>query len=218
MAHVHWPLFDLRVRTPRLELRYPDDAMLVELADLAAAGVHDPDRMPFSVPWTDVAPPLQQRYSLQHHWLMRAQWTAKDWHLPMVTVHDGEVVGSQAMLGKDFAVLRAVSTGSWLGLAHQGRGFGKEMRAAILHLAFAGLGAEVALSGAWHDNAASLGVSRSFGYEENGRMAVLRRDQRDHQVLLRLPREVWEKQRRDDIEIVGLDACLDLFGLAESGA
>ena len=42
------------------------------------------------------------------------------------------------------------------------------MRAAILHLVFAGLGARVAYSGAWHDNERSMRVSRSFGYEENG--------------------------------------------------
>ena len=35
MTHPYWPLFDLVVRTPRLELRPPDDSMLVELARCA---------------------------------------------------------------------------------------------------------------------------------------------------------------------------------------
>ena len=39
-----------------------------------------------------------------------------------------------------FAVHRTVDTGSWLGQAFQGRGFGKEMRAAVLGFAFDGLG------------------------------------------------------------------------------
>jgi hypothetical protein len=38
------------------------------------------------------------------------------------------------------------------------------MRAAILWLAFAGLGAEYAVSGAYLDNPASLGVSRRLGW------------------------------------------------------
>ncbi len=38
------------------------------------------------------------------------------------------------------------------------------MRAAVLHLAFAGLEAEYADSDAFTDNAASLGVSRKLGY------------------------------------------------------
>lgn len=38
MAHPHWPLFDVAVRTPRLELRYPDDELLFELAGVVAHG------------------------------------------------------------------------------------------------------------------------------------------------------------------------------------
>jgi hypothetical protein len=40
----HWPLFGLVLRTPRLELRLPGLDRLAELADPAAAGVHDPAR------------------------------------------------------------------------------------------------------------------------------------------------------------------------------
>ena len=54
MPHPYWPLFDLRVRTPRLELRYPSDDDLVALVDLARMGIHPPETMPFSTPWTDV--------------------------------------------------------------------------------------------------------------------------------------------------------------------
>jgi RimJ/RimL family protein N-acetyltransferase len=42
--------------------------------------------------------------------------------------------------GRDFAVLREVHTGSWLGQRYQGQGLGTEMRSAVLHLGFAGLG------------------------------------------------------------------------------
>ena len=48
MGHRYWPLFDLEVRTPRLVLRYLDDATAVELIDVALTdGVHDPSWMPF---------------------------------------------------------------------------------------------------------------------------------------------------------------------------
>ena len=45
MTHPVWPLFDLRVHTPKLELRYIDDDLATELAQLASArhprpGVH----------------------------------------------------------------------------------------------------------------------------------------------------------------------------------
>jgi len=44
----HWPLYGLRLRTPRLELRLPDLADLSAMGDVAAAGVHDAAVMPFT--------------------------------------------------------------------------------------------------------------------------------------------------------------------------
>jgi RimJ/RimL family protein N-acetyltransferase len=85
------------------------------------------------------------------------------------------------------------------------------MREAILHLAFAGLGAEEALSGAFEDNAASLATSRSVGYAENGEARGRRRDGSGRTVRFRMARATWEQRRRDDIEIVGLDDCIDMF-------
>jgi hypothetical protein len=53
MPDTQWPLFDLRVRTPRLEIRFPTDADLYRLNELADLGIHEPSAMPFSIPWTD---------------------------------------------------------------------------------------------------------------------------------------------------------------------
>jgi RimJ/RimL family protein N-acetyltransferase len=212
MAHPYWPLFDLVVRTPMLELRYPDDALCLQLVDQAAQGIHPPDFMPFEMPWTRLEPPELQRTSLQFYWRNRAELTPDLWHLPLATVVDGEVVGSQGATGKRFGVAREVSTGSWLAMAHQGRGIGKEMRTAILHLVFAGLGAEVAVSAAWHDNASSIGVSRAVGYRDNGTERKIREGVPDTQIRFLMERTDWEARRRDDIEIVGLEPCLPLLG------
>lgn len=209
-----WPLFGLRVRTPRLELRYPDDDLVAEVAEVAAGGVHEPDYMPFSVPWTLAEPPALQRGTLQFVWQTRSALRPDDWQLPLVALVEGRPVGMQDVLASEFPRLRVVSSGSWLGRAHQGRGLGKEMRAAMLHLAFAGLGAERAESGARVDNAASLGVSRALGYRENGDAQVLRGGQPVRHLRLVLTREVWAERRRDDIEITGLEPCLDLLGAA----
>jgi RimJ/RimL family protein N-acetyltransferase len=57
---------------------------------------------------------------------------------------------------------------AWLGQSYQRRGVGTGMRAAVLQLAFAGLGAEYAISSAFIDNAASLAVSRKLGYADDG--------------------------------------------------
>lgn len=207
-----WPLFDLRVETPRLTLVYPTDAQIDRLARLAAGGIHDDDAMPFSFPWTRQEPLQLQRSTLQYHWLQRGQWKPEAWELPLVAMVDGEVVGTQSVSGRSFSVVRAVETGSWLGRASQGRGIGTEMRAAVLHLAFAGLGAVVAYTSAFVDNPASQGVNRALGYVANGTRRVEREGKPALMVHFQLTREAWEQRRREDIRIFGLEGCLELFG------
>ncbi|MGF1596904.1 MAG: GNAT family N-acetyltransferase [Acidimicrobiales bacterium] len=137
----HWPLFGLRVTTPRLELRSPTDDDLDHLLDVARRGVHDPGFMPFTTPWTDTPSPAFEREALRYWWGNRAGWSPDDWRLDLAVVVDGRPVGVQGLAATGFPRLRTAETGSWLGLEHQGRGLGREMRAAMLHLAFEQLGA-----------------------------------------------------------------------------
>ena len=206
-----WPLFGLVVRTPRLELRLPREEEFGALIALADDGVHDPATMPFFVPWTDAEPRRRARESAQWFWTQRAHWSPDRWTFTGAVFVDGHPVGVQDVSAQRFRAVRAVDTGSWLGLAHQGQGLGREMRQAVLHLAFEGLGALEALSGAFEDNAASIATSRALGYEENGQALAPRRDGSGLTIRFRLSREQWERRRRSDIEIVGLEGCLDMF-------
>jgi RimJ/RimL family protein N-acetyltransferase len=209
----HWPFFALRVRTPRLEVRVPDDEIGVQLGELAVRGVHDPASTPFAIPWTDAPADELPRNSLQHYWLCRAQLRPEAWHLSLAALVDGEVVGAGGIAAEEFPRRRTFETGSWMGQAFQGRGLGFEFRQACLHLGFAGLGAELATTGAWHDNAASLGVTAKLPYVPNGEEVLLRREQADVTLRFRMPRAAWETVRRDDIEIDGLAPCLPILGL-----
>ncbi|KAB2591721.1 GNAT family N-acetyltransferase [Streptomyces arboris] len=213
MSHRYWPLHGLRIRTPRLELRLPDEALLDELASVGAGGVHAPDRMPFIVPWTDGEPDEVGRATYQHVLGTIAGWTAQNWHLSLAVLHDGKVVGRQDVMGREFGVRREVMTGSWLGLPHQGRGIGTEMRAGALHLAFEGLGARYAVSDARTDNAGSLGVSRRLGYEPDGLQIEVIRGEAVTLQRLRLDRAGWEKHRSVHVTVEGLDACRADFGV-----
>lgn len=124
---------------------------------------------------------------------------------------DGSVVGASGLSADDFAVLRSFETGSWLGLAHQGAGLGTELRAATLHLGFAGFGAHVATTAAFDDNPASLGVTNRLGYEPTGTRRVVRRGAPATIRDFRMSREHWESIRRDDITLHGIDAVVDLL-------
>lgn len=213
MGNPHWPLLGLRVRTPRLELRHPDDELVTELATLASHGVHPPEEMPFSIPWTDAPPAVTARSVCQWLWRQRSEWQPDRWGLSMAVVVDGVPVGLQDLAGEHFIACRTVSTGSWLGRSHQGQGIGTEMRAAVLHLAFAGLGALVAESAAFADNPASHAVSRKLGYEPNGERCELRRGVPATMIGLRLDHDRWAARRRDDITIEGVEPCLAMFGI-----
>ncbi|MCD0451501.1 GNAT family N-acetyltransferase [Actinocorallia sp. API 0066] len=209
----HWPLHGLRVTTPRLELRLPTDAELDALVEVVLGGIHPPQVMPFSSPWTDGAPEKIARSTLQYHWRALADWTPEAWRLPLAVFIEGRPIGTQHVSGDSFGVVRHVETGSWLGMAHQGRGYGTEMRAAVLHLAFAGLGALTAGSCAHTDNPASLGVSRRLGYRHNGSGYSEVRGRRVEEIRLLLDRESWAAHRTVEAEVEGLGPCLEMFGL-----
>lgn len=211
-----WPLFGLRVRTPVLELRYPDDHDLTALAALSG-DIHDDDFLPFSGTWSLLPDGERERAVLQYHWGRRGDFSAERWRLELVAVVDGQVVGTQGAIAQDFPITRTLETGSWLGRAHQGKGLGKEMRAAILHLAFEGLGALRADTGAVEGNAASLAVTARMGYHANGDSIDATNGVRTRLLRFTLDREAWLLSRRDDIELVGLEPCRELFGLGPSG-
>ncbi|MET7309541.1 GNAT family N-acetyltransferase [Streptomyces sp. NPDC005134] len=212
MDRRHWPLYGLRIRTPRLELRLPDLELLDDLSTVAADGVHAPDTMPFTVPWTDGPPAERGRAVYQHVLGTVANWSVRNWVLSLAVLHESKVVGRQDLGAADFAVTGEVSTGSWLGLAHQGQGIGTEMRAAVLHLAFAGLGARTATSSAMTDNPRSLGVSRRLGYLPDGLEVAALRGAPVTLQRLRIDRDRWAEHRTVDVRIEGLDACRKDFG------
>lgn len=213
MIDDHWPLFGLEVSTPSLRLRLPREHELGALADLAARGVHPPDERPFLTPWAEGTPEERARFVLLEHWDRLASWSPDDWRLGLgVFTTDGETVGAIRLAARDFGVVREVTTYTWLGLEHQGRGLGTEARRGVLSLAFDHLAAASALSFVFPDNHASQGVSRSLGYRPDGTT----RDARGDEVLvsdrLRLDAADWAEVREPGVAVTGLDACRGLLG------
>jgi RimJ/RimL family protein N-acetyltransferase len=212
MTAAIWPLFGLQVSTPRLSLRYVTDADGGQLADLAAQGIHGPATMPFSEPWTDVAPPELQRNSLRYFWRCRAETTSERWHLNLAARdRDGQLIGVCSVDATEFPKARTATTGSWLGLQHQSRGLGREMRQAALHLIFAGLHGNRATTRAWHDNAASLRVTRSLPYTEDGAAQEQRRDRPDTMLAFSMTEQQWRTVRRNDIQLAGTEPVRDFL-------
>lgn len=202
-------LWEIRVRTTRLELRLPTEDELVELFGVAEGGIHPPEEMPFLVPWTD---DLRLDAFMEFHQATWAAWRPEKWSLNLITFLDGKAIGSQGIEAEDFAARREVVTGSWLGAAHQNRGLGTEQRAAVLELGFAGLEAEVALSGSHVHNVASQRVSAKLGYRQTGSHTVAPRGEPVEHYDYRLERGEWRCPIK--VEITGLAPALPLFGAA----
>ena len=211
-----WPMYDLRLTTGNLVLRYPTEAELPAFAEIVEAGIHAPDEMPFGLAWTDVA--AERRNVDSYQWWMgsRGRWSPASWSLTMGVWEDGRPVGFQDLRGEEFPVYRTVSSGSWLGREFQGRGIGRLMRQAVLALAFDHLGAAVAETEAFLDNPASNRVSLAIGYEPNGFGRLAPRGAARETQRFRLTAEGWRARPRPEVSVEGLEAALPLFGLPSS--
>ncbi|MFJ5804109.1 GNAT family N-acetyltransferase [Streptomyces decoyicus] len=207
-----WPLKALRVRSPRLELRLPSEEELAAVAEVAAEGVHAPGARPFLTPWTDLPPAERARHVVRSHWSRLGAWAPDDWALDLVVFFEGQPVGIQEMWAKNFSIRGEIASSSWLGLDHQGKGIGTEMRVAVLHLAFAELGAVSATSGCFFDNQASMSVSRKLGYKPDGISRDVLHEQVVESQYFRLSQQDWSCQEHVPVTVRGLAGCADFFG------
>jgi RimJ/RimL family protein N-acetyltransferase len=168
MEQSYWPLFNLRIRNARVEIRLATDDDLDALARLAFARCprSSDDAIPKAMDRRTVAP---ARARVTPVGLESSRGVATEsWTFNGAVVVDGEVVGVQDASAEHFADRRAVKTGSWLGREFQGRGIGTAMREAMLAFVFDGLGAESAISGGFVDNPASLGCRESSATKRAG--------------------------------------------------
>ena len=204
----------VKVMTPHLELHGATDELLTRLLPVVRAGVADQAPFPFDDPMSlyDDNPVREWKW-LQGIWRGRGTVTADFWRLYFVVMLDGEPVGMQDLIGLDFATFGTVTSFSWLAPTARRRGLGREMRAALLHLAFEGFGAKEASSEAFVDNAASNRVSESLGYQPNGTKWVTRRGEPGLLNRWNLLRSRWELVRRSDIDLIGIKECKSVLGL-----
>jgi RimJ/RimL family protein N-acetyltransferase len=195
-----WPLHSLVLATPSLELRGMSEA------DALALGPVRPDDLGTDPDRPSIGYDVEQAY-----WRANGNWQVEDWVLPFSVRHEGSLVGVQALEGKHFLTVRVVDSYSWLVPSARGKGLGKQMRAAVLELAFRHLDAVEAVSAAWDDNAASLGVSRGLGYVDNGDYLHRRDGGTGRMQRIRLQADRWTSPV--PVTVNGLADCLPLFGL-----
>ena len=201
-----WPAAGLHVHAGDVELRWIDDELLVQLAELAASGIHAPDYMPFTYPWSRGSREQVMRNVLAYQWEARQHVGPGKLVLEMAVLHRGVPVGVQAASGRDYSVLRSVETGSWLAASAQGQGLGTMMRTAMLHLLFDGLDAAVVASTAYADNHASNRVSLKTGYLPDGSTLAVRDGQAAVLNRYVMYAQRFEQFRDESVVVSGADA------------
>jgi RimJ/RimL family protein N-acetyltransferase len=211
-VHPYAPL-NVTVTTPRIELRGATDDLLEELVPAVRRGQADADPPPFDDPMSlyESDPDTRVHKWLQAIWRGRARVASDFWRLNLVVLIDGQAVGMQDVIGTEFETYGTVTTFSWLAADFRGRGLGREMREAALHLSFAGFDAVEAGSDAFLDNIGSNRVSETLGYERNGTSWATRRGQPELLQRWRITREQWIPRRRDDMAVSGAEACRQTF-------
>ncbi|MFM6974031.1 MAG: GNAT family N-acetyltransferase [Agromyces sp.] len=208
-----WPAAGVRAISGDIELRWVDDELLQDIAEVAVGGIHPPDEMPFNTPWTRGTPIEITRSVMYWIWTLRGSTDTDKFHMPLGVLINGNAAGLQGLQGEHWAMLREAETSSWLGKDFQGKGYGTRMRILALRAAFDGLGAEHVTSGAFIDNPASNRVSEKVGYEHDG----ITREVRDGRVRTahryRITRERYESLRAMHDEILG--APVQLIGFEQ---
>jgi RimJ/RimL family protein N-acetyltransferase len=208
-----FPPLGLRVVAGPLELRGLTDELISELCDVAEAGIHDPDEMPFYFPWSTAPAGQLSRNTAAYHWGKRSTFSPDDFCLDLAVLLDGRVIGSQGVASRNFPVTRTGETGSWLGREFQGRGLGTIMRQAMCELLFDHLGFEEITSGAFVDNPASLAVSRKVGYRPTTVSRIKRREgELALQQGLVLTPEAFVRLG-EPVEVTGAEAVRSFIGL-----
>ena len=208
-----WPLFGLRLRTERLELRLPTDDELVELLDLARAGIHPPGEMPFGVAWSTIPSPAFERGFLQHHWRMRATWSPDG-----LEPQPPDRPRRRARSARRRSARRtSPSTGRWRpdrGSAASSRAAGSARRCARRCSALPSTASGRA-SRRPRPSSTTRRRTRSRAPSATPRTASAAwrpRASRATTQNFRMTDELWRARPRPPLAIEGLDACRDMFG------
>lgn len=161
-----FPPFGLRISCGSLVISPITVDDILPLVEVASAGVAKDGRPnPFRYNWT--AKPLDELGTsmAQFYWSTWGTFAKENWSLLFAVRFEGQVVGCQDLMARNFALTRTAETGSWLGDVHQGKGIGTLMRQVACAFAFDELGAVEVRSAAWVDNPSSRRVSEKVGYK-----------------------------------------------------
>lgn len=210
--HRDWLCLTCGVSTPRLVLRSVTDEL--RNSQVAARGIHDPAALPFSEPWTAVEAQSCCATSQRplRYLCVAEPKNHEQWPLNLAAHDENEqLTGSCSLESEHVPIRRTAPTRSWIGRQFQGRRLGREMCRAAPHPTFVGPARCTCATRAWHDNTASLSLTRSLPYTEERADEEQRRDPTRHHAGVFDGPPRWQTVRRNDIDLTGIEPTLDLL-------
>ncbi len=201
-----WPPFALHLRSDGMELSPVKEADITELAQIARGGVRRDGIEAFHVNWDSGTDEQIARSLAQYHWSTRANFTVDEWTIEFTVRVNGRAIGVQGVNGHRFPQTKTVSTGSWLALPEQGRGYGTRMRRMIIETFTNHFGAARFDTAYFEGNDASRRVSEKLGYSPNGDRSVVGQNGTvltEHHMVLRSEDYV---RTGNDLQVTGADA------------
>lgn len=211
MTYPWWPLSDLHLATPDLTLRPMREADLAAVARLLPEDVEqDPRAIRYQVSDSLVSRGIVAH---QSYWSAWGYLAACGLAAAFRGRHGGP--GDRRSGTRGRGLPDAAHRGQLVVPDQAGTGpLGTQMRRAVLALAFGPLGAQAAITSAWHDSHASLGVSRALGYQPNGQSLHPRGEHPDVMLHMLLRRADWlVAGSARGVTISGFGGCPPLFGL-----
>ena len=215
MAHPYWPLFDLEVRTPRTDAPVPRRRTgNAAHRRRIGGGVHVARLHAVLGALDRPGPPEFERQALAFYWRNRAA-TPESWNI-LVRGHrrrrGGRFDESGCRRRSRSSGGSRPDRGSVSRITDAGRA--RSSGSATLHLGFLAFDASVAGTGAYTDNAPSLGVTgRSATNTTASSTTFAAGTRRDRALSDDVEGTSSPNVRRDDIEIAGDGAARELLGI-----
>lgn len=195
------PLYNIAIKTPRLELRVPRQNEIEKLAQILTNGIQKADE-PHFMEDKLYGKSLEENTKGLQEFIDKGmnEWDKEDWHLPFAVFYEGKPIGLVTMFSHNFPITRGFGVSYWIGLSFQGKGLGTEAFQGVLSFGFDGLDAQEAYAGAYSDNIPSLHLMEKLGFVFNGEYWMARQGKAVKDRRMRLPRENWKNPTNINIE------------------
>ncbi len=197
-------LYEITIKTPKLELRLPNSSDAEELAQVLTNGIQK-ENEPHFMEENLYGKSVEDNTKWLREFIGKSikEWNKEDWHIPFAVFYKGKVIGLVTMFSHNFPITQGYGISYWIGLQYQGHGLGTEAFQALLFFGFVGLGAQEAYAGAYSDNIPSLHLMEKLGFVFNGEYWMARQGKAIKDRRMRLPKENWIKPT--NINIGGLE-------------